>query len=154
MARNNAFNFNRLSRYNYEYLALEEVIFLEYLIYHHTRKLELPVQISRVEQETGLKKHRQQKAIDLLLEKGFIQLEQLQHRRKIILNAEKVALSSQRIFLKENKSIIKYLGQLIMPIAKKEKEKEKSQPIAKPKKPAKSASGKPALPVNQIGLFD
>lgn len=154
MARNNAFNFNRLSKYNYEYLILEEVIFLEYLIYHHIHKLEIPVQSSRVEQETGLKKHRQQKAIDLLVEKGFILSEQLQHRKKITLNAEKVALSPQRIFLKESKSIMRYLGQLIAPTPAK---KEKVQVlITKPKKQAaiKSASGKAVLPINQTSLFD
>ncbi len=154
MARNNALNFNRLSKYNYEYLCLEEVIFLEYLIYHHVHKLEIPVQASRVEQETGLKKHRQQKALDLLAEKGFVQIEQLQHRKKVQLNAEKVALSPQRIFLKESKSVMRYLGQLItVPTPKKEKN---NAPIAKPKKQvvSKSASGKVALPANQTSLFD
>ncbi len=121
MARNNAFNFNRLSRYNYEFISLEEVIFLEYLIFHFVRKLEIPVQISRVEQETGLKKHRQQRAIDSLTEKNFIQVEQVQNRRKIQINCEKVALSSQRIFIKENKSIQRFLGQLILPPVKKRK---------------------------------
>ena len=151
MSRNNAFNFNRLSRYNFEFIALEEVIFLEYLIFHFVRKIELPVQISRVEQETGLKKHRQQRAIDSLTEKNFIQVEQVQNRRKIQLNCEKVALSSKRIFIKENKSILRFLGQLIAPPAKKEKS---STPISKPKKPAKSASGKPVLTQNQINHFE
>ena len=159
MARNNAFNFNRLSKYNYEHLCLEEVIFLEYLIYHHIHKLEIPAQSSRIEQETGLKKHRQQKALDLLSEKGFVQVEQLQHRKKVALNAEKVALSPKRIFLKESKSILRYLGQLIAPPAVK---KEKNQtPMASPEKAqkrqagaVKSASGKAVLPPNQISLFD
>lgn len=153
MARNNALNFNRLSKYNYEYLSLEEVIFLEYLIFHQVRKIEIPVQASRIEQETGLKKHRQQKALDLLSEKGFVVVDTQQQRRKVILNAEKVALSSQRIFLKVNKSLIRFLGQLIASPTQKEKEKAK-QPMTKPKKPAKSASGKAVLPQNQIGLFD
>lgn len=160
MARNNAFNFNRLSKYNYEFLCLEEVIFLEYLIYHHVHKLEIPAQSSRIEQETGLKKHRQQKAMDLLSEKGFVQVEQLQHRRKVALNAEKVAFSPKRIFLKESKSILRYLGQLVAPAPMK-KEKVPATPLASPEKvvkrqPAvvKSASGKPALPANQTSLFD
>ena len=154
MARNNALNFSRLSKYNYEYLSLEEVIFLEYLIFHQVRKIEIPVQASRIEQETGLKKHRQQKALELLSEKGFVQIDNQQQRRKVILNGEKVALSPQRIFLKANKSIIRFLGQLVAPPStQKEKEKAK-QPLAKPKKVAKSASGKAILPVNQIGLFD
>jgi len=159
MARNNAFNFNRLSKYNYEYLCLEEVIFLEYMIYHHVHKLEIPAQSSRIEQETGLKKHRQQKALDLLSEKGFVQIEHLQHRKKVALNAEKVALSPKRIFLKESKSILRYLGQLIAPpVVKKEKNQT---PMASPEKPqkrqpaaVKSASGKAVLPPNQISLFD
>lgn len=154
MARNNAFNFSRLSKYNYEYLVLEEVILLEYLIYHHVRKLEIPAQASRIEQETGLKKHRQQKALDLLSEKGFVEVEQLQHRKKLAFNAEKVALSSQRIFLKESKSVMRYLGQLIViPATKKEKPQA---PITKVKKTnvPKTASGKVALPANQTSLFD
>ncbi len=151
MARNNALNFNRLSKYNYEYLCLEEVIFLEYLIFHQVRKIEIPVQASRIEQETGLKKHRQQKALELLSEKGFVIVDTQQQRRKITLNAEKVALSPQRIFLKTNKSVIRFLGQLIAPATQKEKTK---QALTKPKKVAKSASGKAVLPVNQIGLFD
>ncbi|MBC7391427.1 MAG: hypothetical protein H7329_19670 [Opitutaceae bacterium] len=151
MARNNALNFNRLSRYNYDFISLEEVIFLEYLIFHFVRKLEIPVQTSRVEQETGLKKHRQQRAIDSLTDKNFIQVEQVQNRRKIQINCEKVALSSQKIFIKDNKSILRFLGQLIVPTVKKEKS---STPISKPKKPAKSASGKPAITQNQINLFE
>jgi len=154
MARNNALNFSRLSKYNYEYLSLEEVIFLEYLIFHQVRKIEIPVQASRIEQETGLKKHRQQKALELLTEKGFAVVDNQTSRRKLSLNAEKVALSPQRIFLKVNKSIIRFLGQLIAVPTTKEKEKAKQQPISKPKKAAKSASGKTVLPVNQIGLFD
>lgn len=153
MARNNALNFNRLSKYNYEYLSLEEVIFLEYLIFHQVRKIDIPVQASRIEQETGLKKHRQQKALELLSEKGFVAVDSQSTRRKVILNSEKVALSPQRIFLKVNKSIIRFLGQLVAPPTTKEKEKAK-QPISKPKKAAKSASGKAVMPVNQIGLFD
>ena len=131
MARNNAFNFNRLSRYNFEFISIEEVIFLEYLIFHFVRKIEIPVQISRVEQETGLKKHRQQRAIDSLVEKNFIQVEQVQNRRKIQIDCEKVALSSKRLFIKENKSILRFLGQLIVPVVKKEKG---NSPISKPKK--------------------
>ena len=154
MARNNALNFSRLSKYNYEFLSLEEVIFLEYLIFHQVRKIEIPVQSSRIEQETGLKKHRQQKALELLTEKGFAIVDNQASRRKVSLNAEKVALSPQRIFLKVNKSIIRFLGQLIAVPTTKEKEKAKLQPISKPKKAAKSASGKAVLPVNQIGLFD
>lgn len=151
MARNNALNFNRLSRYNYDFISLEEVIFLEYLIFHFVRKIEIPVQVSRVEQETGLKKHRQQRAIDFLSEKNFIQVEQVQNRRKIQLNTEKIALSSQRIFIKENKSILRFLGQLIVVPVKKEKP---GTPISKPKKPAKSVSGKVAPTQNQISLFE
>jgi hypothetical protein len=154
MARNNALNFSRLSKYNYEYLSLEEVIFLEYLIFHQVRKIEIPVQSSRIEQETGLKKHRQQKALELLTEKGFAVVDNQTNRRRVSLNAEKVALSPQRIFLKVNKSIIRFLGQLIAVPTTKEKEKAKLQPISKPKKAVKSASGKAVLPVNQIGLFD
>ena len=151
MARNNAFNFNRLSRYNFEFISIEEVIFLEYLIFHFVRKIEIPVQISRVEQETGLKKHRQQRAIDSLSEKNFILVEQVQNRRKIQIDCEKVALSSKRLFIKENKSILRFLGQLIVPIIKKEKG---NSPISKPKKASKTASGKPALTQNQINLFE
>lgn len=151
MARNNAFNFNRLSRYNYDFISLEEVIFLEYLIFHFVRKLEIPVQISRVEQETGLKKHRQQRAIDSLTEKNFIQVEQVQNRRKIQINREKVILSSQKIFIKENKSIQRFLGQLIVPLVKKEKG---SSPNSKSKKPVKSTTGKLNLTQNQINLFE
>lgn len=162
MARNNAFNFNRLSKYNYEFLCLEEVIFLEYLIYHHVHKLEIPAQNSRIEQETGLKKHRQQKALDLLSEKGFVQVEQLQHRKKVVLNAEKVAFSPKRIFLKESKSILRYLGQLVAPAPAKKEKAQTTTPLASPEKVtkrqpaavAKSASGKPALPANQTSLFD
>jgi len=155
MAKNNSLNFSRLSKYNYEYLSLEEVIYLEYLIFHVLRKIDIPVQWSRVKQETGLLKYRQQNAIKLLSEKGFVKIEPQQYRKKIILQTEFVAKSAQRLFLKTNKSIQRYLDQLVAsPPAPKEKGKTKSQPIPKPKKAIKSALGKTALPANQIGLFD
>ena len=127
---------------------------MSYLIFHQVRKIDIPVQASRIEQETGLKKHRQQKALELLTEKGFAIVDNQTSRRKVSLNAEKIAVSAQRIVLKVNKSIIRFLGQLIAVPTTKEKEKAKLQPISKPKKVAKSASGKAVLPINQIALFD
>ena len=155
MARNNAFNFNRLSRYNYDFLCLEEVIMLEYLIFHQVRKIDIPVQSSRVEQETGLKKHRQQKALELLSEKKFVKVETLQQRKKITLNGELINLSAQRIFPKINKSILRFLNQTIYSnTTPKEKPKAKQSASSKSVKTPKTASGKVAMPANQIGLFD
>jgi hypothetical protein len=155
MARNNAFNFSRLSRYNYGHFTLEEAIYLEYLIYHHLRKIEIPVQASRVKEETGLLKFRQENALKRFIAMGFVSIEILKHHKKITLNATAVAQSPERIFLKTNKSILRFLDQLVAPPpAPKEKGKPKQLPLARPKKAAKSASGKTALPTNQIGLFD
>jgi hypothetical protein len=113
------------------------------------------VQSSRVEQETGLKKHRQQKALELLSEKGFVKVESIQHRKKITLNGELVNQSAQRIFPKINKSILRFLSQIITTTSSpKEKTKAKQVPASKATKTPKSASGKVTMPANQIGLFD
>jgi hypothetical protein len=119
------------------------------------RKIDIPVQSSRVEQETGLKKHRQQKAFDLLSEKGFVKVDASLVRKKITLNGVLINQSAQRIFPKINKSILRFLNQLISSTpAPKEKPKAKQSATAKVEKPPKSASGKVAMPANQIGLFD
>ncbi|MBY0426476.1 MAG: hypothetical protein K2Q22_12620 [Cytophagales bacterium] len=107
-ALNNSVNFNKLSKYNYNFISIDEVILLEYLIFNYQKNTMGRIVASRTERETGLKKARQTRAYEDLEEKGFIKVEPLENRNIYHLNLDKI-IDSIKLFAKgENRSMQKF----------------------------------------------
>jgi hypothetical protein len=108
MARNNALNFNRLSKYNFHFISLDEVILLEYLTFHHQKKTIDLVVHSRVESETGMKRSKQVRIFEELKDKGFIDWTFNGIRNFYTLNIDAVVNALPKLFTKEAKPAYQY----------------------------------------------
>jgi hypothetical protein len=107
-ALNNAVNFNKLSKYNYNYISIDEVILLEYLIFNYQKNTLGRIVASRTERETGLKKARQTRAYEDLEIKGLIRVEPLENRNIYHLNLDKIIDSIKQLGKGENRSMQKF----------------------------------------------
>ena len=148
MSKTNALNINRLSKYNFKYISLDEVLLLEYFIGYHQRNILDAVVPSRIQSELGLKRTRQQKAIEDLSEKGFISVKVENLRTQYTLNIDKIVNNLSKIFIRENKFAYQYFYYAQSPNSFKKGKVKKS------KKDIKSKTGKTTEgEKNQMTLF-
>jgi hypothetical protein len=103
MARINSLNINRLSKYNFKYISLEEVVILEYLFNYYQKKSLEVVVFNRIELETGLKRSRIISACQKLEEKGFITITTESLRKRFEINFDKIEAKLDVLFLKNFK---------------------------------------------------
>lgn len=108
MAKNNSLNFARLSKYNFKYISLEEVITLEYLLSAHQKNCLDQVVISKIEAETGQKRSKIDKALEELENKGFVDVRQEKIRKYFMLNIDKIIDNLPRILVSSNRYLEQY----------------------------------------------
>ena len=146
MARNNSLNVNRLSKYNFKFISLEEIILMEYLLgYFQKNNLDVVVP-NRIELETGLKRGKITKASEDLQEKGFIEVKVENLRTNYKVNIDNIVNSLNKLFIKENKFAYQYFYFIQNPNGFKVKAKGK-----KGKKDTKNKAK--AEPKSQMTLF-
>lgn len=146
-AINNAVNFNKLSKYNYNFISIDEVILLEYLIFNYQKNTMHRIVASRTEKDTGLKKARQTRAFEDLQEKGFIRIEPLENRNIYHINMDKI-IDSIKLFAKnENRSMQKFYFSL------KVADSIETKPAKLKKRKYRKASNK-VVPPQQTSLFE
>jgi hypothetical protein len=160
MSRNNALNINRLSKYNFKFISLEEVILLEYFItYYQKGNLDIVVP-NRIELETGLKRNKIVKASEELSEKGFLSVNIDKLRTHYKLNLDEVINGLNEIFIKDNKYAMQYFYFVQNPGAFKKSKNKKvatattvtSSASSTLKKEVKPKAKAPAIAV-QTSLF-
>jgi len=146
-ALNNAVNFNKLSKYNFNYITIDEVILLEYLIFNYQKNTLGRIVASRTERETGIKKARQTRAYEDLEEKGLIRVEPLENRNIYHLNLDKIIDSMKQFGKGENRSMQKFYYSLKVADAVDTKP-------AKLKKRKYKKNAQKVVPPQQTSLFD
>ncbi len=152
MAKTVSVLFSRLSKYNFEYISLEEVLILELLLLHFQKNTIKTLITSKIADECGLKKTRVTTALEALEAKGFIEKEESKFRILFELKIDKVVDSLPRLFKKEYRNIYKIFLKIQNPDAfKNTANKLRKNNKEVPSK--KSKSSKEQLPV-QISLFD
>ena len=108
MARNNALNFNRLAKYNFKFISLEEILLLEYITaYYQKGALDIVVP-NRIELETGLKRNKIGKATEELTEKGFLSVVVDKSRSHYTLYIDHIIMNLDKIFVRQNKYAMQY----------------------------------------------
>lgn len=152
MAKTVSVLFSRLSKYNFDYITLEEVLILELLLLHHQKNTINSLIASRMVEESGLKKGRIQSALEELETKGFISKEELKFRIVYSLNIDKVINALPRLFKKEYRNISRIFHKIQNPEAFKNTA-SKLRKTSKDSPAKKAKSVKEQLPV-QISLFD
>jgi len=103
MARNNALNFNRLAKYNFKYVSIEEIILLEYITVYYQKGILDSVVPNRIELETGLKRNKINKAAEELTEKGFLSVLVDKSRSHFTLYIDQIILNLDKLFVRQNK---------------------------------------------------
>lgn len=146
--RNNALNFNRLSKYNFDYISLEEAILLEYLIFNYLRNAIPLLTVSRIESDTGIKKAKQKSGFKKLEEKGLINIEYNGKKNIFHPNLDKITHSIEQLFVKPNRYTYQYFYYVKNPEAFKVKKQKPLQEHKKPKDKTVQVSK------NQMSLFD
>ena len=166
MARSNSLNFNRFSKYNFDFISLEEVILLEFFIYHHQKKSIDMIVANRIEHETGMRRSKQERAIQQLEEKGILNIERNPNRVFFTINTAKIVeLTSKLIQKKGNKFSVQYFQFVHNPdkfkkkkvakvIIEDGKEIEKVIPEKPEKASKKSKKATEPTPIKQFSLFD
>jgi hypothetical protein len=148
MARINALNINRLSKYNFRYISTEEVLVLEYLLsYFHKGALDIVV-ANRIELETGIKRAKLNSAIEKLIEKEFISSKVENARTKFSINFESITHKLDKLFSKPNVYASQYFLYIQNPSAFKTKAQK-----AKKSKAVQKMKGKVSEPASQMSLF-
>ncbi len=142
-----SFNFNKLSKYNFNFITLEEVIFLEYLLHHYQKETLHKVIYKRVENETGLKKSKQAKAILSLQEKGFVKIGNNESQNTYDIQFEKITSSLKQLLKTASRTAYNYY--ISFQLAKVTNSKP-----SKIKKRRYKKKSKNAPIVNQISLFE
>lgn len=154
MATSVSVSFNKLSKYNFEFISLEEVLVLELLIFHYQKNTLSNLVASRMAVETGLKKPKVLAALQDLEDKKFISKVLMEFRTTYELNMGKVVDSLNLIFKKEYRNIFRIYHKINMPEAfrntAQKQRKAKKEALIKSKPQHKS---KPQQAV-QISLFD
>ncbi|MFQ3575643.1 MAG: hypothetical protein SNJ77_04335 [Cytophagales bacterium] len=147
-------SFNKLSKYNFDYITLEEVLVLELLIFHYQKNTLNNLVATRMADETGLKKNKVQIALQELEEKKFISKEVLEFRTVYMLNMSKVVDSLNLIFKKEYRNIFRIYHKINMPEAFKntaQKQRKNRKDLLTKNKTANKNKQPQAV---QISLFD
>lgn len=108
MARTNAFNVNRLKKYNFQYISIEEVIVLEHLLAYYQKKLMEIITPVRIECETGLKRSKINYALDELENKGLISVIPKKIKGKYVVNIDAIVSQIDKLLVKPNKFTVQY----------------------------------------------
>ena len=125
MARTNALNIKRLSKYNFKYISLEEIIVLEYLISYFLKNILHQVVINKIETETGLRRSKIMMSCEKLVAKGFIEIKNEHLRKEFSLDLEKIETKVEIMFLKNYKYGKQYIYALRNPFILKSISKKK-----------------------------
>ncbi len=148
MARINALNVNRLSKFNFKYISVEEVLVLEYLLaYFQKNALEIVI-ANRIELETGIKRAKLNTAIEKLEEKGFISSKVENARTKYTINFDTLTNKLDVLFVKPNKYASQFYLQIQNPAAFKTNAQK-----AKKAKVIQKMKNKTPETDNQMSLF-
>ncbi|MFN0048414.1 MAG: hypothetical protein ACKVOU_04755 [Cytophagales bacterium] len=148
MARINALNINRLAKYDFKYISIEEILVLEYLLsYFQKNALDIVI-ANRIELETGIKRAKLNTAIEKLIEKEFISSKVENARTKYTVNFEAITNKLNRIFVKPNVYASQYFLYIQNPAAFKTKAQK-----AKKTKAVQKMKGKTEEPASQMSLF-
>lgn len=147
-------SFAKLSKYNFDYISFEEVIVLELLIGHFQKKNLNNLIVSRMCDESGMKKSRVIYALEELELKGFVTKDEKEFKTVYHLNFDKVVDYLPRIYKKEYRSIFKIYYKIQNPdsfknTAEKARKEKLSVTVDKTKK-VKKDDQKPM----QFSLFD
>lgn len=148
MPRNNCLNISRLTKYNFKFISLEEVIVLEYLLHYYQRNNLDIVVLNRIELETGLKRSRLTSVIQDLKEKEFIDSKIEKSKTTFIVNIDKITNSLDKIFVNMTKIGYQYYLYVQNPASFK-KTKVKKVALKKESK----TKGKDKTEVAQMSLF-
>jgi hypothetical protein len=100
-------SFAKLSKYNFDYISFEEVIVLELLIVHYHKKNLNNLIVSRMCDESGMKKSRVLASLEELEKKGFVSKDEKEFKTVYQLNFDKVVDALPRIFKKEYRSLFR-----------------------------------------------
>jgi DNA-binding MarR family transcriptional regulator len=150
-------SFAKLSKYNFDYISFEEVVVLELLIAHYQKKNLNNLIVSRMCDESGMKKSRVLYSLEELEKKGFVTKEEKEFKTIYILNFDKVVDALPRIYKKEYRAIFRMYYKIQNPDAfKKTAEKARkltneklAVTVDKTKKSKKEDQGP-----TQFSLFD
>lgn len=152
MARNNCLNINRLTKYNFDFITIEEVIILEYLLtYFQKNNLDVVV-LNRIETETGINRNKIHKAVDELTTKGFISSKKQKTKTTFEIYIDKIVENLPKIIRNESKLSYQYFLYIQNPGAFN-KRKSKNNPSKKEVKNTKSKQKETIGEVKQMSLF-
>lgn len=110
-------SFAKLSKYNFEYISFEEVVVLELLIAHYHKKNLNNLIVSRMSDESGMKKSRVLASLEELEKKGFVSKDEKEFKTVYHLNFDKVVDALPRIFKKEYRSLFRIYYKIQSPEA-------------------------------------
>lgn len=148
MGRTNALNINRLSKYNFKFISLEEVLVLEYLIaYYQKNQLDIVVP-NRIELELGLKRTKITKATEMLEEKGYVTAKIENLRTKYSLDFDKIVKDLNKLVVNKNKYAMQFFLFVQNPNGFKTKAAK-----AKKGKIVQKSKEKTATTASQMSLF-
>lgn len=167
MGRTNALNINRLAKYNFKFISIEEVLVFEYLISYFQKNLLDQVVMNRIEMETGLRRNKIVSSCEKLKEKGFIEITNESMRKKFSLDLEKIESKVDIMFVKNFKYGKQFVYSLRNPTILKSKSKKSKSAIEanvelspkdektpmKVKLPMKGKTKKESATLNQMSLF-
>lgn len=152
MPRNNCLNINRLTKYNFEFISIEEIIILEYLLaYFQKNNLEIVV-LNRIETETGINRNKINKAIEELKSKGFIDIKKHKIKNIFEIYMDKIVASLPKLIKNESKLCYQYYLYIQNPGAFN-KRKTKNTAIKKDVKTTKSKQKEVPAEAKQMSLF-
>lgn len=148
MPRVNAINYNRLAKYNFDYISIEEVLVLEYLLsYFQKGALEM-VTLNKIEVETGIKYGKLSSTVENLKEKGFINSSIEHAKTKFSINFDHLVHKLNKLYKKSNVYASQYFLFVQNPQAFKTNAVK-----AKRSKIVQKIRGKEAKPHSQMSLF-
>lgn len=152
MARNNCLNINRLSKYNFDFITIEEIIILEYLLsYYQKNNLEVVV-LNRIETETGINRNKINKAIEELATKDYISTKKQKIKTSFSVDLDKIVETLPKLIRKESKLSYQYFLYIQNPGAF-DKRKQKNITVKKEVKIGKTKQKENPVEAKQMSLF-
>jgi len=148
MTKINALNINRLAKFNFKYISVEEVLVLEYLLAYSQKNELQSVNTVKIELETGIKRGKLNTALQDLKEKGFISSKVENSRTKFSIDFDNITNKLNLLFVKKNK----YGSQFFLYMQNSAAFQTKAQK-AKKAKSIQKMKGKKTEPDNQMSLF-
>lgn len=152
MARNNCLNINRLSKYNFNYISIEEIIILEYLLSYYQKNLLEIVVLNRIETETGIIRTKINRAVEELTLKGYLSTKKQKTKTVFEIYIDKIIDSLPKLIRNESKLCYQYFLFIQNPDAFG-KRKQKNTTTKKEAKSTKSKAKEAATEVKQMTLF-